>query len=95
MHLLTNPLLQWPKFELHPICQTPTLPHLQPPRFTLPHAPYSPDLSPSDYFLSPILKKRARWSKIFTNEEVMSAVNGYFEEQDSSFYKKSTEIVEH
>ena len=52
----------------------------------LPHAPYSPDLALSDYFLFPNLKK---WlgDRRFTNEEVESAVNGYFEEFNGSYYK--------
>ena len=51
----------------------------------LSHAPYSPDLAPSDYFLFPNLKK---WlgGRFTNNEEVESAVNGYFEEFNGSYY---------
>ncbi|GFU73068.1 mariner Mos1 transposase [Trichonephila clavipes] len=60
----------------------------------LPHSPFSPYLAPSDYFLFPNLKK---WlsSQRFTNDEVMLVVNGYFVEQDSSYYKKGIELIEH
>ena len=61
----------------------------------LPHAPYSPDLAPSDYFLFPNLKKWLSGQRFSNDEEVMSAVNGYFEEQDSSYYKKGIELIEH
>jgi len=52
----------------------------------LPHAPYSPDLAPSDYFLFPNLKKWLGDKRFTNNEEVESAVNGYFEEFNSSYY---------
>jgi histone-lysine N-methyltransferase SETMAR len=44
----------------------------------LPHAPYSPDLAPSDYFLFPNLKKWLGGKRLANNEEVPSAVDGYF-----------------
>ena len=61
----------------------------------LPRAPYSLDSAPLDYFLSPNLKS---WlsSQIFpNNEEVESAVGGYFEELDASHYKQGIEAIEH
>ena len=61
----------------------------------LPHAPYSPDLAPSDYILFPNLKKWLSGQKCSNNEEVMSTVNGFFEEQESSYYKKGIELIEH
>ena len=59
----------------------------------LPHAPYSPDLAPSDYFLFPILKKWLGGQKFANNEEVDSAFNGYFEELDGSHYKQDIEGI--
>ena len=59
----------------------------------LPHAPYPPDLAPSDYSLFSNLKN---WlgSQTFANkEEVGSAVNGYFEELDGFHYKQYTEKI--
>ena len=50
----------------------------------LPHAPYSPDLASSDYFLFPNLKKWLGGRRFTNNEE--SAVNGYFEEFNGSYY---------
>ncbi|XP_076667941.1 histone-lysine N-methyltransferase SETMAR-like [Andrena cerasifolii] len=41
----------------------------------LPHAPYSPDLTPSDYFLFPNLKKWLGGKRCANNEEVESAVH--------------------
>ncbi|GFY36660.1 mariner transposase [Trichonephila clavipes] len=57
----------------------------------LPHAPYSPDLATSDYFLFPNLKKWPSEQKLSNDEEGMLTVNGYYEEQDSSYYKKGIE----
>ena len=61
----------------------------------LPHAPYSPDLAPSDYHLFPNLKKWLGGKKFANNEEVESAVNGYFEELEVSHYKQGIEAIEH
>jgi histone-lysine N-methyltransferase SETMAR len=61
----------------------------------LPHAPYSPDLAPSDYFLFPNLKKWLGGKRFANNEEVQSAVDGYFEELDYSHYKQGIEAIEH
>ncbi|KZC13398.1 Histone-lysine N-methyltransferase SETMAR [Dufourea novaeangliae] len=59
------------------------------------HAPYSPDLAPSDYFLFPNLKKWLGGKRFANNEEVESAVDGYFEELDGSRYKQGIEAIEH
>jgi histone-lysine N-methyltransferase SETMAR len=61
----------------------------------LPHAPYSPDLAPSDYFLFPNLKKWLSGKRFANNEEVESAVDGYFEELDNSHYTQGIEAIEH
>lgn len=61
----------------------------------LPHAPYSPDLAPSDYFLFPNLKKWLGGKRFANNEEVESVVDGYFEELDDSHYKQGIEAIEH
>jgi len=55
------------------------------------HAPYSPDLAPSDFFLFPNLKKWLGGKKFSTNEEVESAVDGYFPEFDGSYYTQGIE----
>jgi histone-lysine N-methyltransferase SETMAR len=61
----------------------------------LPHAPYSPDLAPSDEFLFPNLKKWLGGKRFADNEAVESAVHGYFEELDGSYYKQGIEAIEH
>jgi len=61
----------------------------------LPHAPYSPDLAPSDYFLFPNLKKWLGGKRFANNEEVESAVDGYFEALDGSHYKQGIEAIEY
>ncbi|EZA50790.1 hypothetical protein X777_10840 [Ooceraea biroi] len=48
-------------------------------RFQLvPHAPYSPDLAPSDYYLFPNMKK---WlaERFYSNEQVITETNAYFQ----------------
>jgi len=61
----------------------------------LPHAPYLPDLAPSDYFLFPNLKKWIGGKRFANNKEVESAVDGYFEALDGSHYKQGIEAIEH
>ena len=55
--------------------------------------PYSPDLAPSDYFLFPKLKSFLKGKRFACDYDVMSAVNGYFEEQDKTFYKSGIEML--
>ena len=52
------------------------------------HPPYSPDLAPSDNFLFPNMKKHlaGKQYRRRTNDEVISAVEDFFEDQDESFY---------
>ncbi|GFT35508.1 mariner Mos1 transposase [Trichonephila clavipes] len=61
----------------------------------LSHASYSPDLAPLDYFLFSNLKKWLSGQQFSIDEEVILAVNGYFEEQDCSYNKKGIELIEH
>ena len=61
----------------------------------LSRASYSPDLALSDYFLFPNLKKWLDGQIFANNEEVESAVNGYFEELDGSHYRQGIEAIEH
>ena len=46
----------------------------------LEHPPYSPDLAPSDYYLSTNLKPFPNGKRFSSNEEAMTAVDGYFAE---------------
>lgn len=61
----------------------------------MPHPPYSPDLAPSDYYLFPNLKKWLGGKRFADNEEVIEAVNGYFEELDESVYRDGITRLEH
>ena len=60
----------------------------------LPHPPYSPDLAPSDYYLFADLKKMLQGKRFYSNEEVITETNAYFEAKDKSFYKKGIEMLE-
>ena len=53
----------------------------------LPRAPYSVDSAPSDYFIFSKLKKWLGNQRFANNDEVESAVNGYFEKLDGFRYK--------
>ena len=59
----------------------------------LPHRPYSPDLTPSDYFLFADLKRMLQWKTFCSNEEVIAETETYFEVKDKSFYKKDIEML--
>ena len=59
----------------------------------LAHAPHSPDSAPSDNFLFPNLKKWIGGQSFANNEEVESALNGYFEKLDDSRYKKVSKLL--
>ena len=60
----------------------------------LPHPPYSPDLAPSDYYLFPNLRKMLQGKRFYSNEEVITKTNAYFEVKDKSFCKKGIEMLE-
>ena len=60
----------------------------------LPHPPYSPDLAPSDYYLFADLKKILQGKRFYSNEEVITETNAYFEAKDKSFYKNGIEMLE-
>ena len=52
----------------------------------LPHSEYSPDLAPSDYYLFADLKRMLQGKTFYSNEEVITETNAYFEAKDKSFY---------
>ena len=52
----------------------------------LPHPPYSPDLAPSDFFIFPSLKKHQKGQRFHSNEDVISAVEEWFESHPKSYY---------
>jgi [histone H3]-lysine36 N-dimethyltransferase SETMAR len=57
-----------------------------------PHPPYSPDLSPSDFFLFAETSKECLPGKKFcNNEEVIAETATYFEAMSKSYYKNGIE----
>ena len=52
----------------------------------IPHPVYSPDLTPSDYFLFPNLKKDIRGRHFWSNEKVMAAVEEWVKNKDPGFF---------
>ena len=60
----------------------------------LPHPPYSPDLAPSNNWLFADLKRMLQGKRFFSNEEVISETEAYFEAKDKSFNKKCIKLLE-
>ena len=56
------------------------------------HRPYSPDLAPSDYFLFPNMKGHMAGEQYRTDDEVISAVEDFFKDQDESFYPTGIQV---
>ena len=48
--------------------------------------PYSPDLAASDYFLFPNLRKHLAGKRYKSDDDVISAVEDFFESQEENFY---------
>ncbi|UYV73413.1 hypothetical protein LAZ67_10003098 [Cordylochernes scorpioides] len=61
----------------------------------LPHAPYSPDLAPSDFNLFPHLKKSLSGIHFRSDEEVIDAVTSFFESLETSFFLDGIKALEH
>ena len=59
------------------------------------HPPYSPDLAPSDYFLFPNMNKHLAGKQYRTDDEVISAVEEFFKDQDESFYTTRIQALQH
>lgn len=54
----------------------------------LEHPPYSPDLSPSDYFLFSPLKNYLRGIRYPNSEELEFSIRNWFEKQSLDFFEK-------
>jgi histone-lysine N-methyltransferase SETMAR len=54
----------------------------------LPHPPYSPDLSPSDYYLFSPLKSSLRGKTFDSSEEINTAIMGWFDSKPRDFFMK-------
>jgi histone-lysine N-methyltransferase SETMAR len=50
------------------------------------HPPYSPDLAPSDYYLFRLLKRALKGTSFSDDNELVAAVNSFFDSQEESFY---------
>lgn len=61
----------------------------------LPHAPYSPDLAPFDFFLFPNMKNWLGGKRFSSNEEVIAETNDYFDAFDSSYYSDGIKRLEY
>lgn len=55
---------------------------------TVPHPPYSPDIAPSDYHLFRPLKASLAKKKFTKLEDVVRAVNDFFNSQSAQFWEK-------
>ena len=60
----------------------------------LPGSPYSPDNTPSDFYLFPKLKSNLRGTQFGSNECVIAAVNEYLEDQEKVFYLEGISKLE-
>ena len=61
----------------------------------IPHAAYSPDLVPSDFFLFPNLKKDIRGLHFRSDEEVVTAVEEWVNGKDPDFFSSGLMALEH
>ena len=60
------------------------------------HPPHSPDLARSEYFPVPQHKKKHLGGKQYwTDDEVISAVDDFFEDQGESFYTTGIQAQQH
>jgi len=60
----------------------------------LEHPPYSPDLVPSDFHLFPNLKKFVAGKRFLSNEEMIAAVNAYFEGFPKTHFRDGIKLLE-
>jgi len=60
----------------------------------LPHAPYSPDLAPCDYYLFPNLKKWLGGRRFTSNEEVKSETTEYFAGLEKPYFAEGIRKLE-
>jgi histone-lysine N-methyltransferase SETMAR len=61
----------------------------------LEHPPYSPDLAPSDFYLSPKLKPFLAGQRFSSNQEAIVAVEGYFTDLTNNHYRDGIMALEH
>ena len=61
----------------------------------IPHPTYSPDLTPSDYFVFPNLKKDICGRHFRSNKEVVAAVEECVRDKDPGFFISGLMALEH
>ena len=61
----------------------------------IPHPAYSPDLAPSDFFLLPDLNRDIRGCHFQSDEEVVTAVEGWVNGKDPDFFSSGLMALEH
>lgn len=61
----------------------------------LPHPPYSPDISPCDYYLFPKLKSSLRGRHYNSDNEVIAAAEQWFRDQPEEFYLEGIRDLRH
>jgi len=61
----------------------------------LSHLPYSPDLAPFDYHVFRSLKDSLRGQTFYSDEQVIHAINDWFEQQDKKFFVDNVNSLAH
>jgi len=61
----------------------------------LEHPPYSPDLTPSELYLFPKLKLFLAGQRFSSNQEAITAVEGYFADLMKNHYRDGIMALEH
>jgi len=61
----------------------------------LEHPPFSPDLAPSDFSLFPKLKPFPPGQRFSSNQEAITAVEGYFADLTKNHYRDWIMAMEH
>ena len=59
------------------------------------HPPYSPDLSPCDYYLFPKLKYHLKGNRYDNDEQVIADAEDWFEHQPQEFYLRGIQALQH
>ena len=60
----------------------------------LPPQPYFPDLAPIDYFLFPNFKKWLGEKRFYSNDEIISQTNTYFEDLEKAYFLEGIQKLE-
>ena len=59
------------------------------------HAPYSPDLAPSNFYLFPKLKSHLQGCRFESDDDVIWVVEGYLVTKTADFIQEGIAKVEH